>query len=401
MTDDELVGEVREWLAQNWDETSKVGTHAATPLEWRKAVHAAGWAVASWPREFGGRDLSVDQSKLVKREFDRVGAPGAGVDRRSIAANMVRQFGTEKARADLLDRVITGEIRMCLLYSEPGAGSDLAGVRTRAERRGGRYFVNGQKVWTSGAMTDDYGLLICRTDWDVPKHAGLSFMICPMKQPGIEVRPIHQITGERHFNEVFLSDAEVPAEYLLSSEGAGWKVMQTALAYERMVMGEGSVERSADGPSDVRPADAGRELVEFARKHGRLDEPVLRQRIAQAVAWRRLNELNGARAKATSQAGEGSPLLSIGKLAMSRVLHEDARVRREILGARGLFDGPPGSDAADMNFRSLHAYMNSIGGGTDQIQRNIIGERVLGLPREIEVDRNIPFRESLAVKLDK
>lgn len=394
MSDDALIAEVAAWLAANWDDEAR----AMPEVAWRRRVHAAGWAVASWPTEEGGRGLTVEQSKLVKRAFDRAGAPGAGIDRRNIAAMTVRQFGTARLKADVLEKLITGEIRMCLLYSEPGAGSDLAGLRTRAERRGDRYVVNGQKVWTSGAMTDDYGMLLCRTDWDVPKHAGLSFMICPMKQAGIEVRPIHQITGERHFNEVFLDNAEVPADYLLAREGAGWTVMQAALAYERMVMGEGSVERSAEGPSDIRATDPGLELVAFARRHGRLGDPVLRQRIAQAVAWRRLNALNLARGKAESEAGAGSPLLSLGKLAMSRVLHEDAAVRREILGAKSLLDGPAGSDWADMNFRSLHAYMNSIGGGTDQIQRNIVGERVLGLPREIEVDRAIPFREALAAR---
>src|SRR6185369_12057011 len=130
--------------------------------------------------------------------------------RTSIHANILLQFGTEEARAELLDRFVTGEFSFCLLYSEPGAGSDLAGVRTRAQRVGDHYVVNGQKVWTSGAASADYGLLLCRTDWDVPKHAGLSFMLCPMKQDGVEIRPIHQITGERHFNEVFLDNATVP-----------------------------------------------------------------------------------------------------------------------------------------------------------------------------------------------
>jgi len=174
--------------------------------------------------------ISPEQSALIEAEFRERRAPGSGIDRTSIPANMVLQFGTDQARADMLAKFATGEAAYCLLYSEPGAGSDLASVRTRAERQGDHYVVNGQKVWTSGAMMADYGLLLCRTDWDVPKHAGLSLMICPMKQPGIEVRPIHQITGDRHFNEVFLDNAQVPVGYLLSQEGTGWKVIQTALA---------------------------------------------------------------------------------------------------------------------------------------------------------------------------
>ena len=401
MTDDELIARVREWLAANWDAQAKKGRNVASALEWRRTVHAAGFSVPSWPESFGGLGLTPEQSKLVEREFKRVGAPGAGIDRANIPANTVFQYGTDRVKAELLDKFVTEEIGMCLLYSEPGAGSDLAGVRTRADLQGDHYLINGQKVWTSGAMSADYGLLLCRTDWDVPKHAGLSFMLCPMKQEGIEVRPIHQINGESHFNEVFIDNAKVPVHNLLAGEGQGWKVMQTALAYERLIMGEGAIERDAGGSANEiggKAPDAGRDLVELARRHGRVGDPVIRQQIAQAVAWRRLNTLNGARAKAAAAAGEASPLMSMGKLAVSRVLHEDARVRREILGAMGLIDGPECQDAKDMNFRSLHAYMNSIGGGTDQIQRNIIGERVLGLPREVEVDRNIPFRESLGAR---
>jgi alkylation response protein AidB-like acyl-CoA dehydrogenase len=397
MTDEELIAAVRSWLTEHWDAVKHCGRGATSPLEWRQRVHAAGYAVPSWPGEFGGLGVSAEQSKLVEREFRQVHAPGAGQDRTNLPANTLLQFGTDKAKADLLARLVTGEYSWCLLYSEPGAGSDLAAVRTRAERQGDHYLINGQKVWTSGAHSAAYGLLLARTDWDVPKHAGVSYMICPMKQPGIEVRPIHQITGERHFNEVFIDNARVPAEYLLSTEGNGWKVMQTALAYERLMMGEGASERRFDRRDEDNRAD----LIGLARRHGSLSDPVLRQEIAQAIAWRRINELNAQRAKQAAAAGRASPLMSIRKLAMSRILHNDARVMRRILGAESLLDGPDFPDAGDVNYRSLHAYMNSIGGGTDQIQRNIIGERVLGLPREIEVDRNIPFRESLTAKADK
>jgi alkylation response protein AidB-like acyl-CoA dehydrogenase len=364
-------------------------------LAWRKRVHARGFAVPSWPNSDGGLGITPEQGRLVEAEFRSVGAPGSGVDRTNIAANVLRQFGTEAAKAELLDGFVTVETPSCLLYSEPGAGSDLAAVRTRADRDGDEYVINGQKVWTSGAQTADYGLLIARTDWDARKHAGLSFMIFPMRQPGVEIRPLHQINGDSHFNEVFIDNARVPVRNLLSSEGNGWKVMQTALAYERLIMGEGAAERRFGNHDEDNRAN----LVALAKRHGRLGDAALRQEIAQAIAWRRLNEYNGQRAKAAAAAtGQASPLMSLGKLAMSRVLHNDARVMREILGAQALLDDPAFADAADMNYRSLHAYMNSIGGGTDQIQRNIIGERVLGLPREIELDRDIPFRESLAVK---
>ena len=232
-------------------------------------------------------------------------------------------------------------------------------------------------------------MLIARTNWDVPKHDGISFFFCPMKQPGVEVRPLRQITDESHFNEVFLSDVVVPAENLLGEPGSGWRVLNTALAYERSVMGE-SARGSRDGSGPSRDASP---LITLARERGRLDEPHLRQQIAQTIAYRQLNTLNQARAKAELAQGTSSSIMSLGKLAMSRILHEEARLRTEILGAESLLEGADHRQADDANFLSLNAYFTSIGGGTDQVQRNIIGERVLGLPKEPEVDKTVPFRD--------
>jgi alkylation response protein AidB-like acyl-CoA dehydrogenase len=232
-------------------------------------------------------------------------------------------------------------------------------------------------------------MLIARTDWDVPKHKGISFFFLPMKQKGVEVRPLRQITDESHFNEVFITDAICPEENLLGPLNAGWGVLQTALAYERSVMGEG-----ARGPrSGVAESSTGEPLIALAREAGVLGDPVIRQEIAKAIAYRRLNALNTARAKADLSQGTSSSIMSLGKLAMSRILHEEARVRTLILGAGSLLEGPDHPRAEDANFLTLNAYFTSIGGGTDQIQRNIIGERVLGLPKEPEVDRDVPFRQ--------
>jgi alkylation response protein AidB-like acyl-CoA dehydrogenase len=278
---------------------------------------------------------------------------------------------------------------MCLLYSEPGAGSDLAAVRTRAEKVDGGWRVTGQKVWTSGAAIADYGMLIARTDWDVPKHRGISFFFLPMKQEGVTVRPLRQITDEAHFNEVFIDGAFVPEENLLGPLNGGWGVLQTALAYERSVMGD-----NARGPRSGAGGPKGElSLLGLAQEAGRIGDPVVRQRVAQAIAWRQLNRLNTQRAKAELAQGNSSPIMSLGKLAMSRILHEEARVRTLLLGAESLLEGPDHPRAEDANFLALNAYFTSIGGGTDQVQRNIIGERVLGLPKEPEVDRTIPFRE--------
>ena len=382
ITDTQLRAEVSGWLAEHWDPS-------LDRRDWLARVVAARWAVPSWPAAWGGRELPAGQARIVEEEFGRLGAPGAGQDRLNLWANTALAFGSPEFQARFIPALLRGELAMCLLYSEPGAGSDLAGLRTRADRDGDHYVVNGQKVWTSGAATADYGMLVARTNWDVPKHRGISFFFCPMRQPGVQVRPLRQITGESHFNEVFLTDAIVPAQNLLGAENDGWRVLQTALAYERSTMGE-----AARGPRSAAGATSHEvDLVELARTAGVLDDPAIRQDIARAMALRTLNALNVARAKADLQPGTSSSVMSLGKLAMSRILHESARVQTAILSAATLLEGPDYPAADDANFLALNAYFTSIGGGTDQIQRNIIAERVLGLPREPEADRNIPFRD--------
>ena len=394
-TDQALREEVRAWLADNWTgrpPRSGDGAGWTTTPEhraWLAKVFDARWSVPRWSEAWFGRGLSDAQARIVEREFAAVGAPGTGQDRTNLWANTALAYATPSFKAKIVPALLRSEVGMCLLYSEPGAGSDLAGVRTRADRRGDEYVVNGQKVWTSGAATADYGMLIARTDWDVPKHGGISFFFLPMKQPGVEVRPLRQITDESHFNEVFITDAIVPAENLLGPLNGGWRVLQTALAYERSVMGEG-----ARGPrSGVRESEGQEPLIALAREAGVLGDPLIRQEVAKVIAWRRLNALNTARAKADLGQGTSSPVMSLGKLAMSRILHEEARVRTLILGAESLLEGSDHPRAEDANFLTLNAYFTSIGGGTDQIQRNIIGERVLGLPKEPEVDRDVAFRQ--------
>ena len=391
-TDEQLAADVRAWLTTHWDPAQKVKAESfgRSPYQpFLEKVYAAGWAVPSWPKELKGLGLSSAQGRIIEREFAAVGAPGAGQDRHNLWANTALAHGTPEFRDEIVPKLLTGAVGMCLLYSEPGAGSDLAAVRTRADREGDQFRVNGQKVWTSGAAIADYGMLIARTDWDAPKHKGISFFFLPMKQPGIEVRPLRQITDEAHFNEVFITDAWVPAANLLGPLNGGWGVLQTALAYERSIMGD-----TARGPRSGKAAPKGdAALVELAREAGVLDDPLIRQEVAQVTAWKVLNRLNNARAKAELSRGTSSPIMSLGKLAMSRILHQEARLRSLMLGAESLLEGPEHPRAEDANFLSLNAYFTSIGGGTDQIQRNIIGERVLGLPKEPEIDREMPFRE--------
>jgi alkylation response protein AidB-like acyl-CoA dehydrogenase len=296
-----------------------------------------------------------------------------------------------------LRKLLLDEVGMCLLYSEPGAGSDLAGLRTTAVRDGGEWVVNGQKVWTSGAKDADIGMLIARTDWDQPKHRGISFFWMPMKQEGVDVRPLRQATGDSRFNEVFITDARIPESHMLGDLNKGWWVLQTALAYERAVMGIS--RRGPRGPGGATAAAHGNipspdlSLVKLAQEVGKSTDATMRQKLAKLYCMRLTNDWNGDRAKAVAEMGGSSPLASLGKLNMSGILHFAAHVQGELLGAEGALDGDQNPRARDANYSQLNAYFTSIGGGTDQIQRNIIGELVLGLPKEPQIDRDMPFSE--------
>ncbi|MBJ7399702.1 acyl-CoA dehydrogenase family protein [Mycolicibacterium sp.] len=382
VTDDDVRAEVRQWLADNFEPTRDRG-------EWSRKVFDAGWSAPSWEPPWGGRGLSTAQSRVVAAEFADVGAYGTGADRADMLACTVRDLGTEEQKLRLIPPSVRGETRWCLLYSEPGAGSDLAGLRTRADRDGDDWIVNGQKVWTSFAKTADYGLLVARTDWDVPKHRGISFFIFPMRQPGVEIRPIHQITGESEFNEVFITDARVPHANLVGEPGGGWAVLQLALAYERRLMGD--LARTAKSTRDLKPdADS---LIAMARAAGVLGDAHIRQGIARAESLATVNRWNTQRAKTTNDPTEAATLMALGKIAMSRILHETARIQTEIVGPEAMLTGSDNPVGDAVTFRTLNAYFTSIGGGTDQIQRNIIGERILGLPKEPEPYRETAFRD--------
>lgn len=387
----DVLDQLRDWLRDNWDPD-------LTVAQWWERLGVDGWAAPGLPANAYGRGLSRNDVVRVQQtiaEHGAVGAPaGLGL---LLAAPTIATHGTQAQIDTFVRDIVTGQRAWCQLFSEPGAGSDLAGLTCRAERDGDQWIINGQKVWTSGAATADYGMLLARTDSDVPKHRGISFYFCPMKQPGIEIRPLRQITGEAHFNEVFITDAAVPAENLLGEENDGWRVLQTALAYERSAMGEQARGPRASLDGSEQSEGFGRtgsvDLIDLARRTGRLDDPTLRQDIASVLALQQLNALNTRRAKAALAQGTSSPIMSLGKLAMSRILHEGARVQTAILGADTLVEGTDYPDAENANFLTLNAFFTSIGGGTDQIQRNIIAERVLAMPKEPEVDREIPFRE--------
>lgn len=385
------VEEAREFLKAHWSPSVDL-------REWKERVVDARWSALRWPEDCLGRNLDDETAKQVEAVFLEAGAPGPGQDKSNLWAGTVVGFGSPAMKQRFIRPLLMDEIAMCLLYSEPGAGSDLAGIRTTAVRDGDEWIINGQKVWTSGARDADYGMLIARTDWDQPKHRGISFFFLPMKQDGVEVRPLRQATGDARFNEVFITNARVPAENLLGELNAGWWVLQSALAYERAAMGI-----SRQGP---RGAGGGKtaqamghipspdlSLVSLAQDVGRNNEPAMRQKLARLYCMRKVNDWNNDRSKALAAGGGSSPMASFGKLAMSGLLHFAARIQGELLGAEGTLDGDDHPRARDANYSQLNAYFTSIGGGTDQIQRNIIGERILGLPKEPEVDRDKPFRD--------
>jgi alkylation response protein AidB-like acyl-CoA dehydrogenase len=383
--------EVRSWLAAHWDVDLDL-------RDWRGLAVDAGWACPSWPMAWFGRGLDRAHSSAVAEEFARVGAPAGGLDslysqqpiELHIGGNVLVAHAQDSLKQRMLRPILMGDLRACLLYSEPGAGSDLAALQTRAERDGDEWVVNGQKVWTTAGRGADFGLLIARTDWDEPKHRGISYFILPMAQAGVEVRPIRQMTGEAHFNEVFFTDARTPLDHLVGDLNDGWRVLQTALAHERLVMGSSR----GTGPDQRRlPVGATLDLVELARKVGKHRDPLVRQQLAELYTLRQVIRWNAERAAVASGRGGFSPAASLGKLAMSRVLHGSAGLASSLLGPEGTLYGPTDPDAHAANTGLMMAFMNSIGGGSDQIQRNIIGERILGLAKDIGTDRDIPFRD--------
>ena len=409
-----VVQEAATWLEANPPSENK--------MAWLEKLVDSGWAAPSWPKEWFGRGLSSDEARATDAVFRSATYPatssdhiisndsvfggddvqGWGQDVVNLWAATVASHAGDQLKRQVLRDLLLGRTSMCLLYSEPNAGSDLAGVRTSAVRDGDEWIVNGQKVWTSGGRQADYAFLIARTDLDQPKHRGLSFFFLPMKQTGVEVRPLRQATGDSRFNEVFLTDARVSNSNMLGALNEGWWVLTSALAYERAAMGATQRRRSSDANRSAPNAESEApapipdlSLMELARTKGLAKDPAIRQQLVRLYQWKTLNEWNNQRAKAAIEQGTTTPIVSLGKLAMSRMLHFAGSLQARILGAEATLGGDTSSDAADATYSMLNAYFTSIGGGTDQIQRNIIGERILGLPKEPEIDKARPFREVL------
>jgi alkylation response protein AidB-like acyl-CoA dehydrogenase len=308
-------------------------------------------------------------------------------------------------------------VAWCQLFSEPGAGSDLAGLSTRAVRDGEKWVITGQKVWSSMARESDYGMLLARTDPDVPKHAGISWFAFPLDQPGVTIRPLREMTGEAIFNEVFLDGAICDHADLIGGPGNGWAVTQTTLFFERTGIGAGGGHAgfpspgpkggalgrlAGDAAKDVPPGKnkvlAFGELTELARRMGKHDDPQIRQKLARLWSYMQVGSWNARRGKVEAKSGGGASVASIGKISQTRIMKLSAEVALDILGAAGMVLGDDGVDGGRFVDAFVFAPASSIYGGTDEIQRNIAAERTLGLPREHQPDKGLSFAEALRLQ---
>jgi alkylation response protein AidB-like acyl-CoA dehydrogenase len=407
MNTEQIRQDVRDWLTSNWNPNLDL-------VRWRELLADSGWGAPDWPRDYFGRDLDPQLSTVVEEELARIGAIGAahsGV--RMLAAVTLLAHGSHEQKQQYLRRILTGEDHWCQLFSEPGSGSDLAGATTRADLDGDEWIINGQKVWNTSAHHAHYGLLLARSDWDEPKHKGLSYFILDMHQPGVEVRQLKQMNGHASFNEVFFTDARIPRANIISAPGDGWQVAMTTLAYERRSFDRprnpaGKAPSAApiyqqyqqeleiaNEPYKWYPQRAGRVDLVLQRAHdtGAINDPVIRQDIARLHILAESTKWTAQRARAAQKAGKPQgPEGSLGKLAASNIGRLAACVHTDISANDALLTGPDSVMQGTIAEILVSTPAGSIAGGTDEIQRNIIAERVLGLPKEPRFDTG-PFRD--------
>jgi alkylation response protein AidB-like acyl-CoA dehydrogenase len=393
--------EARAWLAEHADQRATDeddwsrfkffgdpspeadAEHVRQCKEWQRTLFDGGWAGITWPTEYGGRGGTTAEARVFAQEQARfdvsAGTFAVGI---GMVGPTLMVHGTEEQKKRYLPALLRGDDVWCQLFSEPGAGSDLAGLRTRAVRDGDEWIVNGQKVWSSGAHHSDLGILLARTDVDQPKHRGITYFILDMRTPGVDVRPLRQITGVAHFNEVFLTDVRIPAENVVGAVNGGWAVAQTTLGNERQLIGSGG---GMVGFSDY---------VRLAREQGRTGDAELRQRLADAYIRFEIQKFLGLRVQGALRGGkQPGPEMSVLKLSVSRnvALNGDLALALEGPSAMLQHESAPYGGFWQQQF--LNQWGVRIGGGTEQVQRNVMGERVLGLPGEPRPDKSLPFRE--------
>ncbi len=354
--------------------------HVRACKEWQRILYDGGWAGITWPVAAGGRGGPGWQQRIFNEEQSHynaaVGVFAVGI---AMAGPTIIAWGTPEQQERFLPSMLRGDDVWCQLFSEPGAGSDLAGLRTRAERDGDEWTINGQKVWTSGAHYSDWGLLLARSDLDAPKHKGITAFLLDMRTAGIDVRPLRQINGASHFNEVFLTDVRIPDAMRLGPPGGGWRAANTMLSNERAMIGGGG-------------RVGFRDLLALAKRCGATGDAVLRQELVRSYTRTQIIKWLGLRARSRKDQGLG-PEASVLKLAASRRLEHDANLVMELQGPQSMLYDDDAIQHGYWQQQFLGQWSSRIGGGTEQIQRNVIGERVLGLPSEPRPGKDTPFRE--------
>ena len=381
----EFAERVRTFLAANT--TSGRGRNIDAARDFQGRLADAGLAGIPYPSEFGGAGLTLEHEKIfrqVAQEFPMM--TGELVISHGMCLPVLNEFGTDEQKRKYMPDNIAARTVWCQMFSEPGAGSDVASLQMRAERDGDEWILNGQKVWTTLAHVSDYGIVIARTDPEQPKHAGISMFIIDLKAPGVEIRPIHQIDGGRHFNEVFLTDVRVPTSDLLGEMNNGWRQATAMLMYERVAIGSIGAGKVAQPMYDM--------LVKWARQSGAINDAVVRDELMQMYIMESTKSMVAMRSRAEMKAGKApGPGGSLGKLYSSIIARRFREIAQNIAGPASV--AWEGEDSAEelLSSTMLNSLQSGIAGGTDEIQRNIIGDRVLGLPRDISVDRDVAFKD--------
>jgi alkylation response protein AidB-like acyl-CoA dehydrogenase len=398
---EEFRTQIRTWLKDNlppgWGEPGFALSgeqRAAFNREWPAKLHEGGWICASWPAEYGGKGLSLMEAVVLNEEFARAGAPmRADFFGDTLVGPTILQWGSEAQKQEFLPKILAGRITWCQGFSEPDAGSDLASLKTRAVLDGDEWVINGQKVWTTQAQYADYIFLLARTDAEAPKHKGISYLLVPMKQPGVEVRPIQQVDGSAEFNEVFFSNARCPVDNVVGGVNNGWSVAMTTLGFER---------GTSATTSHRRFQKEWNQIVNEARARGRLVDPLVRQGLASAWGKVKIMEINGYRSLTSVLHGRKDPgvaaLGATNKIFWSEYHRDVMTLAMDVLGldgqvltgatgetfvpGQGIRRGREGYPVSPMQAAFFFSRSETIWGGTAEIQRNIVGERVLGLPKE-------------------
>lgn len=398
--------EALEWLNEHWDPE-------LTVRHWWRLLAESGWGFPTWPPEWFGRGLPPEAAAPVREAFTIAGAIGPPASLgQQLGGPTVLTHGTDRQKAQFLPELARGEDFWCQFFSEPDSGSDLASLQTRAVRDGDEWVINGQKVWTSGAQYADRGMLAARTNRDLPKHQGITYFIIDIDQPGIEVRPLHQMNGEHGFNEVFFSDARVGNDRVIGELDGGWSVAVTTLMFERFMTAIPSADPGRKlGLLDTRAgdvfagkvsgeretasyADAPQLIIDLAHARGNAADLRTRQQLAHVWTLQELNRIAGMRqADAVRSGSRPGAEGSLRKLARSVLARGGRDVGMHVLGAYGTVEGPRSPGDGVVQQLALSSPGASIAGGTDEIQRNIVAERVLGLPKEPTSDRNTSFHE--------